>query len=59
MATMCKCVEARAYQKLFSSSSQIIVAADTLRYWKSPISREKTVLPALKKLQELKVLSDD
>ncbi|RPD78425.1 DUF829-domain-containing protein [Lentinus tigrinus ALCF2SS1-7] len=57
MVTLCKYAE--AYQRLFPSSAQIIVAADTLRYWKPPNAREKAVLPALKKLQELSVLSDD
>ncbi|TFK88746.1 DUF829-domain-containing protein [Polyporus arcularius HHB13444] len=56
MATLRKYAD--TYQRLFPSSAQVIVAADTLRYWKPASAREQAVLPALKRLQELNVLSD-
>ncbi|KAI0743426.1 hypothetical protein C8Q80DRAFT_836655 [Daedaleopsis nitida] len=48
---------AQAYHKHFPLSTQIIVAADPLRYWKCQSARERVVLPAVRKLEELNLLS--
>ncbi|KAI0717263.1 hypothetical protein C8T65DRAFT_641915 [Cerioporus squamosus] len=56
MATLRKYAD--TYQRLFPYSSQVIVAADPCDTGHLP-AREQAILPVLKKLQELNVLSND
>ncbi|EJF58203.1 hypothetical protein DICSQDRAFT_149239 [Dichomitus squalens LYAD-421 SS1] len=46
-----------AYTRLYPSSNQVIVQADPLRYWKFGRGRERAVLPAVHKLEQMNLLS--
>ncbi|KAI1782124.1 hypothetical protein LXA43DRAFT_533144 [Ganoderma leucocontextum] len=48
---------AEAYRKLYPSSAQVIIHADSLRYWKFGSARERAVLPAVHNLKEMGLLS--
>nr|VWP01015.1 HupA receptor [Ganoderma boninense] len=46
-----------AYRKLYPSSAQIVIQADSLRYWKLGSARDRAVLPAVQTLKEMGLFS--
>ncbi|PIL34039.1 hypothetical protein GSI_03748 [Ganoderma sinense ZZ0214-1] len=46
-----------AYGKLYPSSAQIVIQADSLRYWKLGSARDRAVLPAVQNLKKMGLFS--